>query len=71
MHLQPWSSGLKSTNSANLDGNVPSTDAQRQGVTQESLKAATRARQMTVEEAEKILGIDKNMNYEEVLRVSF
>ena len=26
---------------------------------------------MTVEEAEKILGIDKNMNYEEVLRVSF
>ena len=49
---------------------MPCTDAQRQGVTQESLKAATRVRQMTVEEAEKILGIDKNMNYEEVLRVS-
>ena len=47
------------------------TDAQRQGVTQESLKAATRAQQMTVEEAEKVLGIDKNMKYEEVLRVSF
>ena len=45
-------------------------DAQRQGVTQETLKAATRARQLTVEEAEKILGIEKNMSYEEVLRVS-
>ncbi|CAL5228248.1 g11347 [Coccomyxa viridis] len=43
-------------------------NAQRQGVTQETLKAATRARQLTVEEAEKILGIEKNMSYEEVLR---
>lgn len=45
-------------------------DAQRQGVTQESLKAATRTGRMTVEEAEKILGVERNMNYDEVLRVS-
>lgn len=44
-------------------------DAQRSGVTAESVKAATKARQMTIEEAEKILGIDKNMSYEQVLQV--
>ena len=44
-------------------------DAQRSGVTAESVKAATKARQMTLEEAEKILGIDSKMSYDEVLKV--
>ena len=44
-------------------------DAQRSGVTAESVKAATKARQMTLEEAEKILGIDSSMGYDQVLKV--
>ncbi|KAK9918236.1 hypothetical protein WJX75_002449 [Coccomyxa subellipsoidea] len=43
-------------------------NAQRSGVTAESVKAATKARQMTLEEAEKILGIDSKMSYDEVLK---
>jgi hypothetical protein len=44
-------------------------DAQRSGVTAESVKAATKARQMSLEEAEKILGISRNTSYDEVLKV--
>ena len=44
-------------------------DAQRSGVTAESVKAAAKARQMSLEEAEKILGIDPKMGYDEVLKV--
>lgn len=44
-------------------------DAQKSGVTAESVKAATRAQQMTLEEAEKILGIDRSASYEQVLKV--
>ena len=45
------------------------TDAQRSGVTAESVKNVAKARQMSMEEAEKILGIDSRMGYEEVLKV--
>lgn len=45
-------------------------DAQKSGVTAESVKAATRAQQMTIEEAEKILGIDASASYDQVLKVS-
>lgn len=44
-------------------------DAQRSGVTAESVKAAARTRQMSLEEAEKILGINSSMSYDEVLKV--
>lgn len=44
-------------------------NAQRSGVTAESVKAAaSRTRQMSLEEAEKILGIKSSMSYDEVLK---
>ncbi|BDA46689.1 probable mitochondrial import inner membrane translocase subunit [Coccomyxa sp. Obi] len=44
-------------------------NAQRSGVTAESVKAAaSRTRQMSLEEAEKILGINSSMSYDEVLK---
>ena len=69
-YLSPWSFYESSSLLTDMSHAGSRADAQRQGVTQETLKNATRARQMTVEEAEKILGIEKNMNYDEVLRVS-
>ena len=38
-------------------------------MTAESVKNVAKARQMSLEEAEKILGIDSRMSYEEVLKV--
>lgn len=46
------------------------TDAAKSGVGAES-KAASAAKQMSLDEAQKILGVDKNAPLEEVLKVSF
>lgn len=45
------------------------SDGQRAGVTPESIKSAASRNQLSVEEARKILGIDANAPWEEVVKV--
>ena len=45
-------------------------DGTRAGVSAEGAKAATRGRQMTLDEAQKILGVNKEASLDEVLKVS-
>ena len=49
---------------------VRRADAQKSGVTPESVKAAAKASGMTLEEAQKILGVDRSASLQEVLKVS-
>ena len=49
---------------------VPGADAQKSGVTPESVKAAAKASGMTLEEAQKVLGVDRAASLQEVLKVS-
>lgn len=49
---------------------APRVDAQKSGVTPESVKAAAKASGMTLEEAQKILGVDRSASLQEVLKVS-
>ena len=50
---------------------VPGSDAQKTGVAQEAVKSATgKIGQMTSQEAKLILGIDKDLPWGEVVKVS-
>lgn len=51
------------------DYGVVLIDGQRAGVTPESIKKAAKSNQMSLEEARKILGIDPNAPWDDVLKV--
>lgn len=46
------------------------SDGAKSGVTPESIKAATASKQMTLQEAKLILGIDSKASYEEAKKVT-